>query len=82
MRCDTERLGFGMSTLQEIEEAIDRLPRDQAFELNEWLQQRLDDEWDRQFEGDVKAGRLASLAQKAIAEHRAGKSKEFPGNEE
>jgi hypothetical protein len=71
-----------MSTLQEIEKAIDRLPRDQAFELSEWLQQRLDDVWDRQFESDVREGRLTGIAEKAIAEHRAGKSKEFPGNEE
>lgn len=71
-----------MSTLDEIETAIDRLPRDQAFELGEWLEQRLGDEWDSQFQHDVKAGRLASAAEIAIAEHRAGNSKDFPGNEE
>ncbi len=71
-----------MNTLDEIEIAIDRLPRDQAFELGEWLEQRLDDEWDSQIQRDVKAGRLESVAEKAIAEHRAGNSKDFPGNEE
>lgn len=71
-----------MSTLEEIEEAIDRLPRDQAFKLGEWIQQRLDDQWDRQFEDDVKLGRLASVAENAIAEHRARKSKDLPGNGE
>ena len=71
-----------MSTLEEIEEAIDRLPRNQAFELGEWIQQRLDDEWDRQFEDDVKSERLASVAERAIKEHRAGKSKDLPGNGE
>ena len=68
-----------MSTLQEIEEAIDRLPRDQAFKLSERLQRRLDDEWDRQFESDVLGGRLADVAKESIAEHRAGRSKDFPG---
>ena len=69
-----------MSTLQEIEAAIDRLPEDQVFVLGEWLQQRLDDQWDAQFERDVKTGRLASAAQRALQEHRAGNSTDFPGD--
>lgn len=71
-----------MSTLQEIEQAIDRLPQEQVFALGEWLQQRLDAEWDRQFERDVKTGRLAAAARKAIEEHRAGRSRDFPGDAE
>jgi hypothetical protein len=71
-----------MSTLQEIERAIDRLPRDQVFALSEWLTQRTDYEWDKQFERDVESGRLAAAARKAIEEHRAGNSKDFPGDAE
>lgn len=69
-----------MSTLQEIEQAIDRLPPDQVFALGEWLRQRLDDRWDTQFESDVKSGRLTSAARNAIEEHRAGRSRDFPGD--
>ncbi len=67
-----------MSTLQEIEQAIDQLPRNQAFKLSEWLDRRLNNEWDEQFESDVKAGRLDKVAQEALKEHRAGNSKSFP----
>ena len=70
-----------MSTLQEIEQAIDGLPRGQAYKLGAWLERRLNDEWDEQIEGDVAAGRLDNLAQQAIKEHRAGNSKSFPLNE-
>ncbi len=71
-----------MGTLREIEEAIDRLPREQIFALSEWLQQRVEAQWDHQFEADVESGRLNDMAQKAIAEHRAGKSKVFPEDAE
>lgn len=71
-----------MGTLQEIEQAIDRLPQEQVFALSEWLQQRVDAQWDQQFESDVESGRLNDIAQKAIEEHRAGNSKTFPGDAE
>jgi hypothetical protein len=45
-----------------------------VFALNQWLQERIDYEWDRQFEQDVASGRLDAAAQKAIEDHRAGNS--------
>jgi hypothetical protein len=71
-----------MNTLLEIEEAIDRLPREQVMELVDRLEKRVSDDWDRKFESDVKAGKLDSLAQRALAEHRAGQSTPFPKHEE
>lgn len=71
-----------MSNLSEIEAAIERLPREEVFTLGEWLRQRLEDEWDREFEEDVTAGRLDALAQRAIDAHRMGKSTPFPADEE
>jgi hypothetical protein len=41
----------------------------------------VDDEWEKQFEEDVKAGRLGHATQEAMAEHRAGKSTPFPPDE-
>jgi hypothetical protein len=70
-----------MSNLQQIEEAIDKLPRDEAFQLGAWLERRLNDQWDDQIESDVAAGRLDKIAQQAICEHRAGNSQSFPANE-
>jgi len=67
-----------MSTVQEIEKAIERLPRNEFLELKEWLVSKFSDEWDRTIEEDIKAGRLDALAQEAIAEYRAGKTTPFP----
>jgi len=39
------------------------------------------DAWDRQIEADIKAGRLDRLAEEALADHRAGKTRPFPGDE-
>lgn len=71
-----------METLLEIEEAIERLPQDQFMELVERLEKRVADAWDLKFEGDVKSGRLNEVAQRALAEHRSGKSTPFPQHEE
>lgn len=71
-----------MSKVDEIEEAIARLPSDEFLRLREWVQHRFDDEWDRQFDADARSGALSSAAAAAIAEHRAGRSAPFPADEE
>ena len=67
-----------MSTVQEIEAAIEKLPRDDFLQLSEWVISRFEDEWDRQIAEDVQAGRLDHLAQEALAEYRAGHTMPFP----
>jgi len=47
-----------VTSLQEIEKAIEGLSRDQFFELVRRLRRRHADEWDRQIEEDSKSGRL------------------------
>jgi hypothetical protein len=71
----------GMSTLREIEQAIDRLPCGEAYELGAWLERRLNDNWDKQIESDVAAGRLDQIAQESLKEYRAGNSRSFPADE-
>ena len=63
-----------MSKLQQIEHDIEKLPREQFFELVRHLRERHADKWDRQIEEDAAAGRLDSLwaeAEKEIAEGKA-----------
>ena len=47
-----------MSSVQEIEEAIESLPREEFFVLTNWLSTRFSDLWDRQIEDDISAGLL------------------------
>jgi hypothetical protein len=71
-----------MSSIHEIEEAIANLPREDFLRLRDRIQQRFEDEWDRQFEEDVAAGRLEQAGERALSEHRAGRSTPFPDNAE
>ena len=69
-----------MQTVIEIEEAIGQLPDEEMFKLIERLENKAADLWDRQIERDIKGGRLTSIAQQAIQEHRAGHSTAFPSD--
>jgi hypothetical protein len=70
-----------MSTVLEIEKAIEKLPSQELFELTHWISSRYSDAWHRQIEEDICAGRLDDLAAEALEEHRAGGSQEFPIDE-
>jgi len=68
---------ISMHTIQEIEQAISRLPLEEYTRLREWFDEYDAALWDKQFESDARAGKLEQLAEKAIADYRAGKSKEL-----
>ncbi|MGD1852856.1 MAG: hypothetical protein ACFB2W_01265 [Leptolyngbyaceae cyanobacterium] len=57
-----------MTTLLEIAAAIQELPEGDVRELSTWLQNYLDERWDRQLESDVAAGRLDQLIANAEAD--------------
>jgi len=54
-----------MSTIQEIEDAIRRLSPEDRTALCARMAELDAAEWDRQFDADVAAGRLDSLADEA-----------------
>jgi hypothetical protein len=64
-----------VSTVTEIREAIRKLPPQEAWRLAEELRDYLDALWDKQFEEDVKAGRLDDLIARAREEHATGKTR-------
>jgi hypothetical protein len=61
-----------MSTVEEITAAIAELPAEQVARIRAWLDERTAAEWDAQIEQDERAGKLDVLAERALAEHRAG----------
>jgi hypothetical protein len=54
-----------MSTRLEVQSAIEQLPKDEIRDLSKWLQEYLDEEWDREIEADFGAGKLDRLIAKA-----------------
>ena len=61
-----------MTTVEAITAAIAELPPEQVAQIREWLNERDEAEWDAQIERDERAGRLDALADRALAEYRAG----------
>jgi hypothetical protein len=65
-----------MSTVQEIESAILKLPPTQLSELSKWFGEHVEHSWDAQMEADAKAGKFARF-KKEIAQ-ASGKLLDFP----
>ena len=64
-----------MATVEAITTAIAELPPEQVAQIRAWLDERAAEEWDSQIEQDERAGRLDALAERALAEHRAGRTR-------
>ncbi len=62
-----------MGNLPEIEAAIKQLPENDIRQLATWLEEYLEQMWDKQIENDLTSGKLDRLIAKAeadIAENR------------
>jgi hypothetical protein len=64
-----------MSTVEEITAAIEQLPADQVVRIRAWLADYAERRWDEQIEQDERTGRLDSLIDRALEEHRAGRTR-------
>ena len=64
-----------MSTVEAITSAIAQLPPEQVVQVRAWLAEYDEQQWDEQIAQDERAGRLDALAERALAEHRAGRTR-------
>ena len=55
-----------MTTADEIKQAVLSLPEAEYAKVMDWLHDLAEDAWDREFEEDVRAGRLDALAAEAL----------------
>lgn len=62
-----------MSTVQDIETAILKLPQAELDRLREWFIELDADKWDEEFEGNATDGTLDPIADEAIAAFHSGK---------
>ena len=62
-------------TLQELEQTVSHLPPDELARFREWFHEFEAARWDEKIEADAANGRLDDLADAAVAEHRAGRTK-------
>lgn len=60
-------------SVQELEDAILQLSPDEFAQLARWIDEYRGDQWDRQIEADIHAGRLDEAARQADADFDAGR---------
>jgi len=63
-----------MSRVDQIEGQIKELTSEELQSLRAWFAEYDAQIWVRQFEADVRAGKLDRLADDALREHKAGRS--------
>lgn len=66
-----------MSTVEAIENAVQKLPPADLAEFRRWFSKFDAAAWDAQIESDAIAGKLDALAEEALAEYRSGKTREL-----
>ena len=64
-----------MTTVQEIERAIEQLPGDQFSEIHHWIVEKDWQKWDAQIERDSAAGKLDFLVEEALRDTESGKTR-------
>jgi hypothetical protein len=63
-----------MKRVEEIENQVQDLSPEELTAFREWFAKFDAENWDRQIENDVKAGKLDRLAKQALRDHDAGRS--------
>jgi len=66
-----------MGKVEKLENEVQQLNPDELASFRDWFRRYDSDEWDKEIESDVSAGRLDKLAEEAIAAHKAGKTREI-----
>lgn len=68
-----------METIEQIEQAIERLAPDDFVRLAAWVAARHHDEWTEQIGRDARAGKLDFLFAEAENEREKGQLRDWPG---
>ena len=68
-----------MSTVLEIERAIEKLPAPDLTRLAQWILERDNEKWDRQMAEDAASGKLDFLVKEAKTARKNGTLRKWPG---
>jgi len=64
-----------MTKIEKLERDIESLSEQELSEFRRWYAVFDASVWDRELEADVRAGALDQLADEALADHRAGRTR-------
>ena len=66
-----------MQAVQELQSDVSQLSAEELARFTAWFDEFDAEVWDGQFEEDAKSGKLDRVANRAIANFRAGKRKQL-----
>ncbi len=66
-----------MQSIKELEIQISKLSPEKLSEFRAWFEAFDAEIWDREFESDVKSGKLESIVKEAVTEFKSGNIKEL-----
>ena len=67
-----------MSTIQEIKQAVRKLPLSKRLKVVKWVTQFDNDEWDKQLAKDAASGKLDFLMREGKEALKKGRLRPFP----
>jgi hypothetical protein len=65
-------------SVDELQAAVSQLSPDDLGRFSEWFEEFLADQWDRQTEADILAGRLDAAGERADEDFEAGRCTPLP----
>jgi hypothetical protein len=65
---------FGMSRVEDIEDQVKSLNLEELKAFREWFASFDEEVWDAQIEADMRSGKLRSLVDRALRDHKMGQS--------
>ncbi len=63
-----------MSKVKDLGTQIQQLSPEELKAFREWFTKFDADNWDQEFAGDVKAGKIDAMANRALRDHQGGRS--------
>ncbi len=58
---------------EELKTSVAQLPDEELANFSRWFEEFMADQWDRQIEADIVAGKLDAAGQRADADYEAGR---------
>ena len=66
-----------MSRVEQLEQQIAELDASELKALRAWFERYDGELWDKQIESDAKSGKLGQLVDRALRDHRDGRSNDL-----
>ncbi len=67
-----------MMSISDLQAAITQLSTEELEDFRRWFEGFLADQWDRQIEADILAGRLDPAGRRAVEDFEDGRCTTFP----